>query len=66
VLLHEILHAVVEVSTEMRDTLQRLLEQSISSIQKTTGKTVAQIREDYYGLSSVDEFISEFFTNYAF
>jgi hypothetical protein len=50
----------------MRDTLQKLLEQSISSIQKTTGKTIAQIREEYYGLSSVDEFISEFFTNYAF
>ena len=66
VLLHEILHAVAEVSPEMRDTLQKLLEQSISSMQKTTGKTVAQIREEYYGLSSVDEFISEFFTNYAF
>ena len=66
VLLHEMLHAVIEASPEMRNTLQALLDQTIINIQKTSGKTVEQIKEDYYGLSNVDEFISEFFTNYAF
>lgn len=66
VLLHEMLHAVVEASPEMRETLQQLLKQATLNIQKHTGKTESQVKKEYYGLSNVDEFISEFFTNYAF
>ena len=66
VLLHEMIHAVIEFSPEMKAMVQSFIDQAIESIQKTTGQSIEQIKEDYYGLSNADEFISEFFTNFAF
>ena len=66
VLLHEMLHAVVEISPELRTTLQSLLDKTIERMQRTTGNSIKDIKDQNYGLLNVEEFISEFFTNYAF
>lgn len=66
VLLHECLHAAIEVSPEIKKQLQEQLNNIISQLQRTTGKTKEELINEHYGLTNVDEFISEYFTNLAF
>lgn len=66
VLLHEMLHSVVEATPEIREMLQEYLENTISQLMKTTDMTKDEIINQHYGLTNVDEFISEYFTNLAF
>ena len=66
VLLHEIMHVISKQNQEVKDKLEPLLNQVIQNIKKETGMTEQQVRESTYGLKNVDEFISEFFTNFAF
>lgn len=66
VLLHEMLHSVVKVSPEIREMLQEYLDNTISQLIKTTDMTREEIISQHYGLTNVDEFISEYFTNLAF
>lgn len=66
VLLHEMLHSVVKASPEIREMLQGYLDNTISQLMKTTDMTKEEIINQHYGLTNVDEFISEYFTNLAF
>lgn len=66
VLLHEMLHSVVKASPEIRKKLQEYLDNTISQLMKTTDMTEDEIINQHYGLTNVDEFISEYFTNLAF
>lgn len=75
--LHEIFHAIVRNSTktaEHKEALQKIFDTAKESILKKYGvNSVKELRakskyfnETFYGLESLDEFISEFFTNGAF
>ena len=66
VLLHEMLHSVVKASPEIKEILQEYLDNTISQLMKTTDMTKDEIISQHYGLTNVDEFISEYFTNLAF
>ena len=66
VLLHEMLHSVVKTSPEIREMLQEYLDNTINQLMKTTDMTKEEIISQHYGLTNVDEFISEYFTNLAF
>lgn len=66
VLLHEMLHSVVKASPEIREMLQQYLDTTINQLIKNTGKTKEELISQHYGLTNVDEFISEYFTNLAF
>ena len=66
VLLHEMLHSVVKASSKIREMLQEYLDNTISQLMKTTDMTKEEIISQHYGLTNVDEFISEYFTNLAF
>ena len=46
--------------------LQEYLDNTISQLMKTTDMTKEEIISQHYGLTNVDEFISEYFTNLAF
>lgn len=64
--LHEIVHAVIKADSYTRSQIETFMQQSMIDLQTITGLTEAEIRERYYGFRNVDEFISEFFTNFAF
>lgn len=66
VFLHEVLHSVIKLSPELKEVLEDLRQQAINSIVQQNGFTKEQVTSSVYGLSNVDEFITEFFTNYAF
>lgn len=66
VLLHEIIHSVLLISPRVKDQLSSVIDKAIANIARSTGKSISEIKREYYGLTSVEEFISEFFTNYAF
>lgn len=66
VILHEMLHSIVKASPEIKEMLQEYLDTTINQLVKTTDMTRTEIIQQHYGLSSVDEFISEYFTNLAF
>lgn len=66
VLLHEILHSVLLVSPKIKAQLNDIIEKATANIARASGKTIAEVKKSYYGLTNADEFISEFFTNYAF
>lgn len=66
VLLHEALHAIVEVSPEITSSLSTLLEEAINETMAMTGVSREQVIATNYGFTNIEEFISEFFTNYAF
>ena len=66
VLLHEIIHCVVKDSPELETTVEQLRKDAIKALAQATGKTQQEIQESEYGFKNNDEFIAEFFTNYAF
>lgn len=66
VILHELLHSVLLVSPKIYNQLSVIIDKAIANIARSTGKSIAEIKKEHYGLTNADEFISEFFTNYAF
>ena len=75
--LHEIFHAIVRNSlktAEHKEALQKIFDSAKESIFKKYGvNSVKELRakskyfnETFYGLESLDEFVSEFFTNGKF
>ena len=75
--LHEIFHAIVRNSlktAEHKEALQKIFDSAKESIFKKYGvSSVKELRakskyfnETFYGLESLDEFVSEFFTNGRF
>lgn len=66
VFLHEMLHSVLNVSGFAKATIEQVRLQALQSLMESTGKTEAQIIKENYGLTNVDEFISEFLTNKLF
>ena len=66
VLLHEIIHCVVQETPEAQELLEELRQQAIEALSQATGKTTEEIESSEYGFKNTEEFIAEFFTNYAF
>jgi hypothetical protein len=50
----------------MKNQLTGIIEKATANIARQSGKTIEEVKKAYYGLTNADEFISEFFTNYAF
>lgn len=66
VALHEILHQVIQLKPETRKVINDYLQNVLQYLEDEYGISRGELKDRYYGLTNVDEFVSEFFTNYAF